>query len=265
MKVLGHGQINFWRGGSLWIGLAQMSADVHAHHAIQIAIGLKGGVRFKSPHAAQWTDYSAALVPPDVPHAFDATGNVVANIFCEPESLTGRKLLERFPAREVIAIPQRDADAAAARLRDSYAAAEPDKALNTVARGVLTLLADAGEPNAPADPRVLAAIATIEQRMNRPITLAEIAASVHLSPGRFRHLFAAETGVPFRAYVLWLRLQAAIEQTRAGATWTDAAYAASFADSAHLSRTFKRMFGVVPASLNRMDAKVGRDSLTGAP
>jgi AraC-like DNA-binding protein len=47
----------------------------------------------------------------------------------------------------------------------------------------------------------------------------------------------------------------------AGESWTRAAYAANFADSAHLSRTFKRMFGVVPASLHGMEAARGRASL----
>jgi len=99
MKLLGHGQINLWRGGSLWIGLVKSSADFHAHHAIQLSIGLKGAVRFRSPTATQWTDYEAALVPPHVRHAFDAEGSVVANILCEPESVIGRKGQEPHLAR----------------------------------------------------------------------------------------------------------------------------------------------------------------------
>ena len=210
MKILGHGQINFWHGGSLWIGLAQSGADIHAHHAIQLSIGLKGPVRFRSPAAADWTEYSAALVPPHVPHAFDAAGSVVANVFCEPESITGRRLLERFGKRAIAPLPQREADAAAKRLRDSYARGEPDEVLSATARGVLTTLAALAEPAPTTDPRVLLGIAEIERRLGRPVVLGEIAAKVHLSPSRFRHLFAAETGVPFRAYVLWLRLQSAL-------------------------------------------------------
>lgn len=34
-----------------------------------------------------------------------------------------------------------------------------------------------------------------------------------------------------------------------GSSLTEAAHAAGFADSAHFSRTFRRMFGVAPASL----------------
>jgi AraC-like DNA-binding protein len=35
----------------------------------------------------------------------------------------------------------------------------------------------------------------------------------------------------------------------AGESWTAAAHGAGFADSAHLTRTFKRMFGMNPAAL----------------
>ncbi len=159
---------------------------------------------------------------------------------------TGRQLLERFGRGQIAAVEQRDAAAAAQRLRASYAAGEPNEALNANARGVLTMLAAAAATSPATDPRVRKAIAAIELKLNRPITLREVAADVHLSPSRFRHLFVAETGVPFRAYVLWLRLQAALEHALAGESWTEAAYNANFADSAHLSRTFKRMFGVVP-------------------
>lgn len=261
MKILGHGQINVWHGGSLWIGLAKSGTDIHAHHAIQVSLGLKGTVRLRSRSAARWTEYAAALVPPHVPHAFDAEGSVVANVFCEPESITGRKLLERFGAREIAAIPRSEANAAAKRLRDSYGAGEPDETLNAAARSVLTTLAALAETAEATDRRVLEAIAQIERRLGRSITLAEIASNVHLSPSRLRHLFVTETGVTFRAYVLWLRLQAALEHALTGASWTEAAYRANFADSAHLTRTFKRMFGVIPASLGRMDSELGRASV----
>jgi AraC family transcriptional regulator len=261
MKILGHGQINVWRGGSLWIGLAKAGADVHAHHAIQLGIGLKGAVRFRSPDAAHWTEYAAALVPPHVRHAFNAEDNVVANVFCEPESAIGRKLIACFGSQAIAALPAPEAANVARRLRDSYAAGEPGEALIAAAQEVLADLAGAVGIAPSTDPRVLKAIAEIERRLDRSLTLGEIAQLVDLSPSRFRHVFVAETGLPFRTYVLWLRLQSALERALAGASWTEAAHSANFSDSAHLTRTFKRMFGVVPASLNGMSSELGRTSL----
>src|SRR5690606_20335290 len=72
---------------------------------------------------------------------------------------------------------------------------------------LLHALANDVQSYRPADPRVVKAIDAMLRRLDRPIVLAEIAAAAHLSPSRFRHLFVAETGVPFRRYVLWQRLQ----------------------------------------------------------
>lgn len=52
-----------------------------------------------------------------------------------------------------------------------------------------------------------------------------------------------------RVQRLWLRLQRAVELFAAGTPLTEAAHAAGFADSAHLSRTFRRMFGIAAATL----------------
>jgi AraC family transcriptional regulator len=62
---------------------------------------------------------------------------------------------------------------------------------------------------------------------------------------------SAETGIRFRPYVLWLRLEIAVASYAAGNSLTEASYAGGFADSAHFSRTFKRMFGVAAISVQR--------------
>ena len=54
-------------------------------------------------------------------------------------------------------------------------------------------------------------------------------------------------GLPLRRYVLWLRLRDVLLSLAEGASLTEAAHAAGFADSAHMSRTFRDMFGVRPS------------------
>ena len=75
---------------------------------------------------------------------------------------------------------------------------------------------------------------------------------VFLSPSRLRHLFVEQTGLAFKTYVLWLRLQRALRAYADGANLTEAAHAAGFADSAHFSRTFKRTFGLPATTLERL-------------
>jgi AraC-like DNA-binding protein len=72
----------------------------------------------------------------------------------------------------------------------------------------------------------------------------EVAAAVGVSVSRLTHLFTEQVGIPLRRYVLWLRLRMAITEVLAGADLTDAAHSAGFADSAHLTRTCRDMFGL---------------------
>lgn len=60
------------------------------------------------------------------------------------------------------------------------------------------------------------------------------------------HLFREEVGLPFRRYVLWRKLSRAMLLIGRGSSLTEAAYASGFADSAHLTRTFRQMFGIPP-------------------
>jgi AraC-like DNA-binding protein len=264
MQIIGVGQINFWSGGSLWIGQSHGSVDVHAHHALQVSLALRGGIRLRSGSGG-WAEFAAAFVPPHLPHAFEAAGSTTATIFCEPESQVGRRLLARFGGSTIAAIERAEADALAGPLRDAYAIGASDGRLNELAVGVLESLAQVPVP-APkaADPRVLRAMAEVAARLDRPLSLREVAGQVHISPSRLRHLFVSETGMTFRPYVLWLRLLRALELAVSGESWTAAAHGAAFADSAHLARTFRRMFGVSPTALGRAQRPdAGREGLLG--
>ena len=250
MKPSATGRILLWRGGSLWIGLAGEPAGFHSHHAVQIALPFPpGSVRFQVP-SQDWTRYEAAIVAAEQPHAFDARGQFMATIFVEPESLAGRRLQHLYRAPGVSGL-----DAAALRediaaLAAAYEKRIGDTDLIALAGAVIGKLAGASPaPKDPGDSRVAQAVNQIRARLGESISLTAIAAAVHLSPDRFRHLFMEETGVGLRPYVLWLRLERSLDAYVAGSTLTDAAYAGGFADAAHFSRTFKRMFGISPASV----------------
>jgi AraC-like DNA-binding protein len=87
--------------------------------------------------------------------------------------------------------------------------------------------------------------------LDQSVHLGQVAAAVGISASRLGHLFSDELGLPFRAYVRWARLQRAIDHARQGSTLTDAAHAAGFADSAHLTRVCHEMFGLAPSLLAR--------------
>ncbi|HYM29512.1 MAG TPA: AraC family transcriptional regulator [Steroidobacteraceae bacterium] len=250
MKPSATGRILLWRGGSLWIGLAGEPTGVHAHHAVQIALPFPPGrVRFQIP-SGTWTSYGAAIVAAEQPHAFEARGELMAQLFVEPESRDGRMLQRRYRARGIAALDAGAVRHEVAALAAAYESRAGDADLIGLASSAVASLAGSGAATRQAgDPRVARAMEIIRARLNDSISLGAIAAAVHLSAERFRHLFVAETGVGLRPYVLWLRLERSLGAYVAGSTLTDAAYAGGFADAAHFSRTFKKMFGISPASV----------------
>lgn len=249
-KLFGTGRIVLWRGGSVWIGHAEEKSGFHAHHAIQVTLALSDGVvRFQTA-GKDWVAYSAAIISAHLPHAFEARGELVALIFTEPESREGRILRERFCTGIAPLAPDTFADEAAA-LASAYGADATDEELTARARAIIAslTLARAGQTR-PLDKRIERAIEVLRERIGETVPMAEIADAVHLSPERFRHLFLEETGIRFRPYVLWLRLELAIAAYAAGKNLTEASYAGGFADSAHFSCTFKRMFGVLAGGIS---------------
>jgi len=73
---------------------------------------------------------------------------------------------------------------------------------------------------------------------------AEISHQLALSESRFLHLFSQEMGISWRPFLLWRRMICAIQALINNHSATEAAHLAGFADSAHLSRTFRRTCGM---------------------
>ncbi len=244
------GRIYFWQTASMWIGVGRGRTQWHQHHAHQLTLALEGEHRLRTQVDGSWEVYRGSIVLSHSPHQFEVDGTRVAILFVEPESNAGRSLTRRFGPQGICPLPDDDTLAAARPLRSALDERADAKLMIAAASQVLALLcSDAVEPTAGLDPRLARAIDYVRRNIRNPISLAQAAAAATLSESRFRHLFVAETGCSFRAYLLWLRINVAIESVMAGASWTEAAHDAGFSDSAHLTRTHKRMFGVEPTSL----------------
>lgn len=94
------------------------------------------------------------------------------------------------------------------------------------------------------DARVAEALAQIDMQLAGKVAACELARRVDLSLSQLERLFSAELGVAIRRMVRWRRLRLALALALQGASLTGAAHDAGFADSAHLSRTMREMFGV---------------------
>ncbi len=236
--------VYFWEGG--WIGVGRSKGEVppHSHHAVQISIGLDGPVRLRHPDA-DWSEYDAAVILPNEPHAFSGAGNLVTMIFVDPEAREGRWL--RNSMREPISRVSSARLAAHLPALRSFQDDRPGaEAAARIITGVVHALCAGPPPLKTLDPRIAKALAVIRGRDPRRLPLEAVAKEVFLSPSRLAHVFKEELGLPFRRYILWRKLNRAIVEFARGSNLSLAAHAAGFADSAHLTRTWYQMFGISP-------------------
>lgn len=249
--AVGIGRVAMWKGGSVWIGRDTGQAQPHSHHAIQIALAAGRPFRIRGATDEAWFETTAAIVMPDRSHLFDGCGHTVAMVFVEPETLAGRELVARHRQYDVGLLRDEGLAARTATLHAVFERRGTEAALVEAAQHIVEHLAARPVGPQAVDPRIARVLEHIRARPDAELGLAQAAALVHLSPSRFRHLFVAQTGISFRAYLLWARVGMAVARGMSGGSWTEAAQQAGFADSAHLSRTCRRMFGIAPTMLVR--------------
>lgn len=254
MEQLAQARIAAWQGGSLWLldtrrpnAEGTPRTDLHAHHAVQIVIGLGG--QFRLWLADEELSAPCVAVAPDAPHSFDAQG-AYAILFVEPESRAGRAIIaSTFKDGDLRALPPSSFEGLDAQLAALGRTPPPmAEELAELGQALVEGLAR-GEAHGPIDARIRDVVRWVARDQDEPIILEAAARVARLSPSRFSHLFVEQTGLSFKTYLLWVRLTRAVGLMTEGLSLTAVAHEAGFSDSAHFSRTFRRMFGVAPANL----------------
>jgi AraC family transcriptional regulator len=246
---VGRGDIVLWQGAGLWLlEGTQDRAELlsHSHHAIQVTFALKG--EFRLSVGKEVLCGPVAAVAANVSHTFQASG-VAAFLFIAPESSAGLSLKQTlFASKSVVNVAKGPLVSALGELRECYERGANAEELRQLGQRLIAAWPKADQRSLP-DHRVRQMIEYARNHLEGQITLPAAARIAHLSDGRARHLFVASTGLPFKTFVLWLRLERAIARYAGGSSLTEAAHDAGFADSAHLSRTFRRTFGLPAAAL----------------
>ncbi|MCF1488225.1 AraC family transcriptional regulator [Pseudomonas sp. AA27] len=99
-------------------------------------------------------------------------------------------------------------------------------------------------PRRSLDPRLNRALTRIRALDDQRLPATALAQEAALSISQLERLFSDSLGLSVRRLVLWQRLRQALRQALTGASLTEAAMAAGFADSAHLSRSLRQQFGI---------------------
>jgi AraC-like DNA-binding protein len=79
-----------------------------------------------------------------------------------------------------------------------------------------------------------------------PVKLAELASICGVTPFHLIHSFRASFGIPPHAYLTQVRARRAREMLIRGNPLSSVAYMCGFSDQSHLTRVFKRIYGVTP-------------------
>jgi AraC-like DNA-binding protein len=232
----------------------------HAHHAMHLLLRARGELRVNGKRAA------GVLTAPSVPHAIDASGEDTLLCFVEPESDAGAALLVLLDDRPIRLFSTGERD----RLVASLGRAQP-----MPARAEAWLKAElphlgaprsAGAPRSRPKPQGLGVTAPRKRALHPGVkrvlrmlrdqpdcdtSLAALAREADLSPGRFMHAFTESMGIALRPYLLWRKLQRATFAVVTGRPLAEAAAFGGFSDGAHMTRAFRRMFGLTPSEMQR--------------
>lgn len=90
----------------------------------------------------------------------------------------------------------------------------------------------------------------ISDRLDRELSLNELAAIAQLSPYHFSRAFKQSTGISPHQYVIQCRVERAKQLLQQGKmSIGEIAIACGFSHQSHLNRHFKRLTGVTPKTL----------------
>lgn len=94
----------------------------------------------------------------------------------------------------------------------------------------------------------------MRESLNRRLDCRDLALHYGLGYSYFRRMFRRYTGLPPAQYHLQLRLQKARDLLRSGAALKEAAYSLGFDSPFHLSKQFKKKFGLSPRSFREQSS-----------
>lgn len=235
----------------------------HAHDELVLVVTEAGVGRFTSRGVADYGVPRTALVfNPGQAHAggvVDDTGWRYRALYIGGAALDGLTA-GRFarpstrPSFDSTVLDDPQVAQAIARTHAAYWSDAPRLAREQALLSALDLLIGRHGRPAPRPPSagrepdaIRRAQDLMRSRLAEDLGIAELAAAVDLAPEHFRRVFRRVTGLPPYAFLLQCRVEAARLRLVAGDPPADAAIAAGFCDQSHLTRHFKRVWGVTPA------------------
>ncbi|TGM65065.1 AraC family transcriptional regulator [Leptospira levettii] len=232
----------FYFGERILLGTQGLVTEPHSHYAVSILVSKQLPFRLTTKEN-QIIETKGIIIPPNFFHRLEANHTEIVVIQLDPKSDEYKKIEMKDPYTLL----------ETKTIQRIQSLSEPlfGSGLNCTKAKLIyeQILAELGSQKSVKtwDPRIDIALTKIKETLPNPINVAILSNETGISKDRFMHLFKENMGIPLRQYLLWQRLHIAARLLQSGENLTTASHAAGFSDQAHLSRTFKKMFGVKPS------------------
>jgi len=182
------------------------------------------------------------LVPSGISHAVDTQGNAVLVFLYDCTTEVAKQI------REVACIPEEICKEIVQLYADMESASD---SYYRFEKTVLSWLGIIEAATNVTDERIQTAMKFIRAKSTEKVTCQDVADAVHLSQGRFSHLFREQVGMTFTAYLIYQRILYVYPQILQRKSITEAALEAGFSSSAHFADVNRRVFGISASTITR--------------
>lgn len=228
----------------------------HSHQTSSLTLVLNGRYEETIRGRAAWHDPGALLFyPSGEPHSqlFPPVGALKLSVF--PTTAMVEYLSEGLPLGEAPVAASSEFARLGLRMMREIRLADPFSrtVLDGLCWELIALFARHARRDEPSQNTLAArARATVLAQLDRPLSIARLAALCDIHPARLARAFRSEMGIGLGEYQRAVRLGEALRLI--GQTETplsEVALACGFCDQSHLSRAFKAAYGCTPATFRR--------------
>lgn len=236
MKLTKNSRLYIANGAALFVGTVN-DTDFHRHHMLQITLSHEREFLIEIEDESILT--KSIMLDSNCRHRLTGKDDIQAVLLIEPETKAGTVLREHLGGNP-FCIPD-----LCMKMFDLIECSQAsDLSIFYIINSLVSHLDINIDARLRTDSRIDRVIDIIRGIDEKKISIQELARSVSLSESRLQHLFKRQTGIPIKKYLQWKRLIDGVNTIIKGNDFTFASYEAGFADSAHMSRTFKEMFGI---------------------
>uniref|UniRef100_UPI004049614F helix-turn-helix domain-containing protein n=1 Tax=Flavobacterium sp. TaxID=239 RepID=UPI004049614F len=247
MKQTLQHKLKFNDGIAIYIGNG-ITTNLHKHYALEIVFSYENSFQIITKEKT-YEKCKFVIIPKNIEHQFIGSPNdFQVFIYIDPFHQLANFLVEKFELSSHIIANFSTFDKISLPTHKQLLAINNNNLLETI-RKLVEQLTNKKHFISKSDPRIAKSFEHIYKNLNKKISIKDISSSIYLSESRYAHLFKQEVGIPFRRYVLWLRLQRTIQSIMEGNSLTTACYDGGFTDLPHFNKVFQDMFGITPSAV----------------